>query len=58
MAHAPASVDARAAEQLPFDNRHFHASRGQALGEKGPGLAGSDDDRVVGCGHGLLRGII
>ena len=44
-------VDAGAAEEMPLDERHCHAGRGQTTGEEGTGLAGADDDRVE-CSHG------
>ena len=44
-----AGVDAGAAEQVALDQRDLHAGAGQPAGERRPGLAGADDDRVEGA---------
>src|SRR5207249_2842957 len=41
-----AGVDARPAEELPFDEGHRHAGGGEASRKRRAGLAGADDDRV------------
>ena len=41
-----AGVDAGAADQLAFDHRDGLPGRGQPAGQRRPGLAGADDDRV------------
>jgi len=44
-------VDTGTAEQLALDDRDLHAGLGQAPRQGRAGLAGTDDDRVVGCAH-------
>ena len=41
-----AGVDAGPADEVALDQRHRHARPGQAPGQRRPGLAGADDDRV------------
>ena len=50
-----AGVDAGAAEQLALDQRDRHAGGGQPAGERRPGLAGADDDRVEGAASSQRR---
>ena len=38
-------------EQVPFNNRDRHAGARQTPGERRPGLAGADNDRVVPVIH-------
>ena len=47
-----AGVDAGPAEPLAFDDRDAPARARQAVRQRGAGLPGPDDDRVVGRRHG------
>ena len=49
-----AGIDAGAADQVAFDDRHLHAGAGETERQRRPGLAGADDDRVV-VGHRCSR---
>ena len=42
-----ADVDTRAAEQVTFDDRHLPPRAGQLGRKTGPGLPGTDHDRVI-----------
>src|SRR6185436_19872661 len=41
-------IDARSAEDVALDDRHVHSGAGETRGHVLAGLAGADDDRVVG----------
>ena len=51
-----AGVDAGAAPELALDDGDGHAGGGEALGERGSGLAGADDNGVEVFGHGCSDG--
>ena len=51
-----AGIDAGAAEQLALDDRDLHSRCGQAPGEGGPGLSGTDNDRVEILRHAESAG--
>jgi hypothetical protein len=42
-----AGIDAGAADELALGDRHLHAGGGEPQRQRGSGLAGADDDRVV-----------
>src|SRR5262249_31350745 len=50
-----ADVDASAAETIALDDRRLVTRAREADRQRGPGLAGADDDRVEAFGHGWPR---